>query len=74
VDNQHRQIKGYKDLDQSTIDKMNRVKEMAANVGALIDELKDDLAIDPRWLAIGRTNLQQGFMDVTRSITKPDFF
>ncbi len=30
--------------------------------------------IDKRWVAIGVTNLQQGFMALTRSIAKPTTF
>lgn len=30
--------------------------------------------VDPRWLAIGQTHLQQGLMAVTRAIARPDFF
>ena len=33
-----------------------------------------DLAIDPRWLAIGRTHLQEGFMAVIRAIARPETF
>jgi hypothetical protein len=76
VDNQHRQIKGYRELDQTEIDAMNKVKEMAEKVGELIAEF-DKLTpnqIDPRWLSIGRTQLQQGFMALTRSVAKPYFF
>lgn len=71
MENQHRQIKGYRELDQSEIDAMNKVKAIAAQVGELLDTL--DTA-DPRWLSIGKTDLQKGFMAVTRSIAKPGFF
>ena len=75
MDNQHRYIKGYKELTPETIALMNRVKEMGAQVGALIDELQvHPESVDPRWLAEGRTDLQKGFMSSTRSIAKPDFF
>lgn len=74
MDNQHRQIKGYKELDQKQIDTMNRIKSLGAEVGSLIDELIVGCDADSRWIAIGKTNLQQGFMALTRSVTKPDFF
>jgi hypothetical protein len=31
-------------------------------------------AIDPHWLAIGRTDLQKGFMAVIRAIARPEGF
>lgn len=73
MDNQHRQIKGYRELSQDEIDAMNAVKEKAAEVGDLLDSMKG-MDVDPRWLAIARTELQIGFMSATRAITKPDFF
>lgn len=60
---------------------MNKVKEKAAEVGALCDEIAalsagGDLGEGPdmRWQAIGKTDLQKGFMALTRSIAKPGFF
>lgn len=74
MDNQHRRIKGYRDLDADEIALINQVKEKGAELGRLIDKLAALDSIDKRWLAIGRTDLQTGLMAVTRSIAKPDFF
>jgi predicted nuclease with TOPRIM domain len=77
MDNQHRLIKGYKELSPEQIDLMNKIKEKGAEVGALVDELKDlrvNSALDQRWVSIGATHLQEGFMALTRSVAKPDFF
>lgn len=80
MDNQHRKIKGYRDLSQEEIDLMNEVKTKAEEVSQLIDKLESmntdtaGGAIDRRWVNIGKTNLQQGFMALTRSVAKPDFF
>jgi hypothetical protein len=74
MDNQHRKIKGYRELSQVEVDAMNAVKEKAAEVGDLIRELQDNSSLDQRWVAIAKTDLQKGFMAATRSIAKPDFF
>lgn len=74
MDNQHRKIKGYKELDEVQISSMNIVKELATSVGTLIDAMSANPDIDQHWLAIGKTDLQKGFMALTRSIAKPDFF
>jgi hypothetical protein len=76
VDNQHKQIKGYRDLSQTEIDLMNECKEMAVQVNVLCDKLqtRKDADIDGRWLAIGRTDLQKGFMALVRSIARPETF
>jgi hypothetical protein len=36
--------------------------------------MRDQSQHDQRWLAIGATQLQQGFMALTRAIAKPEFF
>lgn len=74
MDNQHKKIKGYRDLSQEEIDLMNKVKEKAAEVGDLIGLLEATGEMDGRWLAIGKTDLQRGFMSVIRAITKPEGF
>lgn len=74
MDNQHRQIKGYRELDAQEIESMNAIKTKAQEVGELIDQLDNMDQFDKRWAAIARTQLQQGFMALTRAIAKPDFF
>ena len=41
MENQHRKIKGYRDLTEAEINLMNRVKSKAQEVGDLIDEIDD---------------------------------
>ncbi|MBT11350.1 MAG: hypothetical protein CMI02_04865 [Oceanospirillaceae bacterium] len=74
MDNQHRKIKGYRELSQPEIDAMNAIKEKAAEVGELIHELENNKDLDQRWVAIAKTDLQKGFMAATRAVAKPDFF
>lgn len=77
MDNQHRQIKGYRELNEQEIALMNEIKAKGAEVGELVAKLKDlrvNSALDQRWVSIGATHLQEGFMALTRSVAKPDFF
>lgn len=74
MDNQHQKIKGYRDLSQSEIDLMNEAKELGERCRELTDKIKSVEGIDPRWLNIGITQLQQGFMAVIRSIAQPTTF
>ena len=74
MENQHRQIKGYRELSQEEIDLMNEVKTKAAEVGELVEKIASIEIIDGRWLSIGKTDLQKGFMAVTRAIASPGFF
>lgn len=74
MDNQHREITGYRELSREEIDLMNMVKGLACTVGAELQIVADSPGVDQRWVAIARTELQQGFMALTRAIAKPNSF
>lgn len=74
MENQHRKIKGYRELSQDEIDMMNEIKSMGIKLGELTDKLQANTTLDQRWVAIGKTDLQIGLMALTRSVAKPDFF
>ena len=83
MDNQHRKIKGYRELSQDEIDLMNRIKEQGVDLHALVNDVKRfigdpgpcDTAFNPqRWAAMGATDLQTGLMALTRAVARPDFF
>lgn len=74
MDNQHQKISGYRDLNQYEIDLMNRIKKTGEEVGALVKELQALRLMDQRWVSIGQTNLQQGFMALTRAVAQPTTF
>jgi hypothetical protein len=74
VDNQHKKIKGYRDLTEVEIGAMNDCKQVAVEIGILCDKVGTLTGIDQRWLAIARTDLQKGFMALVRSIAKPETF
>jgi hypothetical protein len=44
MDNQHRQIKGYRELSQPEIDLMNRIKALGPEIDAVIKDVKWHLA------------------------------
>ncbi len=71
---QHTKIKGYRDLSQEEIDLMNEGKVLAEKCGEFINKLRSDTQTDLRWVAIGETHLQQGFMAAIRSVAKPTTF
>lgn len=68
------QIKGYRNLTEKEIALMNEGKDLAILVGNWIAKLDGEDEIDKRWLAIGKTDLQKGFMSAIRSIAKPTTF
>jgi len=61
-------INGYVELSPETIALVNIMKELEQEVVGLVDEITN---ADQRWLAIGKTDIQKGFMAVVRGITRP---
>ena len=74
MDNQHQKIKGYRDLSQEEIDLMNEGKALAEKCGEFIAKLEADTTTDKRCAALGKTNLQQGFMWAIRAVAQPTTF
>lgn len=74
MDNQHRKIKGYRELNQEEIDAMNEVKVMGIKLSELVEKLENNKDLDQRWIESGKTDLQKGLMALTRSIARPEFF
>jgi len=74
MENQHLHIKGYRELSEAEINSINQVKRIAEAVDKSIRKLSLNPEIDPRWLTIAKTNLQKGFMSLTRAIAKPSTF
>ena len=74
MDNQHKKIKGYRDLSQGEINAMNNIKAYGEELRSLIIELRGITDIDQRWVSISETHLQQGIMAAVRSVAKPESF
>lgn len=74
MDNQHKHIKGYRDLSQSEIDAMNSVKAQGEELRQMIDAMRADKQLDQRWVSIAETHLQQGIMAAVRAVAKPESF
>lgn len=66
-------VAGYRMLSGEEVALVNKVKALGEQLSALAKEAESSGA-DPRTLALARTNLQQGCMWLTRSITKPTTF
>ena len=71
---QHTKIKGYRDLSQEEVDLMNEGKALAVQCGEFIKKLENCRDTDKRSVALGKTNLQQGFMWAIRGVARPETF
>jgi hypothetical protein len=80
MDNQHKKIKGYRELNQDEIDLMNKIKAEGERLGEIISDLEKmnvrtgSHAIDMRFVAIGKTDLQTGIMALVRAVAQPTTF
>lgn len=74
MDNQHKKIKGYRELTQEEIDTMNEIKILGEKLRDLTTKISAINNIDLRWLSIGQTDLQKGLMAITRSVARPTTF
>ncbi len=67
-------ISGYRDLSPEEIQMINAVKGAGESVRELLDLVAKMPGVDKRWISIGQTQLQQGFMAVVRAIARPTTF
>lgn len=74
MENQHRKIKGYRELSQAEIDLMNNIKQLGVVMGEMVAELRATPGLDQRWVSIGATDLQTGLMALTRAVAQPESF
>ena len=74
MDNQHKLIKGYRDLTAEEIALMNEGKALAVQCGEFVAKLRATEGLDQRWVSIGATDLQTGFMAAIRGIARPETF
>ena len=64
-------VAGYTTQSADKIGEVNINKQLEETILKRLDDLKTDASVDQRWLAIGRTGIEQAFMAVNRAIFKP---
>lgn len=64
-------VAGYKPQTSDNVALVNTNKEIEERVLRRLDDLATIEDVDKRWLAIGRTAIEQAFMAINRSIFKP---
>jgi len=67
-------ITGYRQLNADEAALMNEGKALAEACGAYIEKLRSREGVDQRWVSIGATDLQKGFMGAIRGIARPTTF
>lgn len=65
-------VSGYKPQTQSAVDFVNTNKRLEEELLRRMDGMRDATMFDQHWLAIARTNIEQGFMALNRAVFKPE--
>ncbi len=90
MENQHRKINGYRELNQQEIDLMNEIKALGPKIEDVIlkvqahvkeqrgnpteDQRRLEDATPERFAAAAKTNFQVALMELTRAVAQPTFF
>lgn len=64
-------VAGYRPQSDDKIDAVNINKQHEELALRRLDELKNMPGIDQRWLAVGRTHLEQAYMAINRAVFQP---
>ena len=64
-------VAGYKPQSDDKVALVNLNKQIEEQVLRILDDLRALDGIDHRWLAIGRTQLEQAFMAINRAVFQP---
>lgn len=64
-------VHGYQPQSDYKVATVNVNKGLEEEVLRQLDLLAADPEVDKRWLAIGRTSIEQGFMAANRAVFKP---
>ena len=64
-------VEGYKPQTNDAVNRVNANKRHEEEILRVLDALGKRDDVDKRWLAIGRTQLEQAFMAINRSIFRP---
>lgn len=71
MDNQHRQISGYRDLTQQEIDAINSIKSLEQDTANLFKQLSAVPGVDVVALEVAKTSLKTGFFWMVHSVGRP---
>lgn len=64
-------VPGYTEQSEVNTQLIGKTKEVEERLLRYVESIPRATQVDPRWLAIGITHFQQGFMAVVRAIAQP---
>lgn len=70
-------IKGYRQLTEQELAVVNLIKTHGETTGNLVEEIRllmEEYPDSQRWASIAATHFQQGYMAISRAVTRPETF
>jgi hypothetical protein len=64
-------VLGYRPQSSDAISIVNSMKRTEEEILRVLDLMKGGSEVDQHWLALGRSQLEQAFMAITRSVFRP---
>ena len=71
TDHQPLPVSGYTSQSDDKVLTINENKQLEETILKRLDALQAEPDFDKRWLAIGRTHVEEAFMAINRAIFKP---
>lgn len=65
-------VAGYTSQTAQNVALVNQNKRIEEMVLRHLDALAEMDGIDPRWFSVGRRHIETGFMEINRSVFKPE--
>lgn len=65
-------IPGYRTLNEEEMAMVEATKRMEAAINGFMDQVATVEGLDRRQLALAATHMEEGFMHLVRSITRPE--
>jgi hypothetical protein len=71
TDHQPMPVSGYTAQSDARVQLVNANKQLEEHILQQLDALMENPDVEPRWLAIGRTHIEQAFMAINRAVFRP---
>ena len=71
TDHQPLPVAGYTTQSDDKVLTVNENKQLEETILKRLDALQENPDFDKRWLAIGKTHIEEAFMAINRAIFKP---
>lgn len=74
MDNQHKMIPGFRDLNESEIVAIQTIKHRERDIATFFNEFLDSapVELDHREMALAKTHFEDAFIHFVKAVARPD--